>query len=176
MHAKWNFSHWIHWTFTLELYMCANIHQTMKSMLDWFVWLIFLCPAQKSWKAAKFRPIYSAPRAFAQRGIFLCHTWCDTGPRFFWSHLKNRPIYSPPTAHQGMPRTYSYPDPHRTLLSHPSWHAWGCCMKTHFSSVTIHFKLLKILTVWCNISNIIGLLQLYSTATSLNSIFSKKYL
>jgi hypothetical protein len=34
----------------------------------------------------------SALRAFEQGGSLLCHTCCDTGPRFFRSHLKDRPI------------------------------------------------------------------------------------
>jgi hypothetical protein len=28
-----------------------------------------------------------------------CHTYCDTGPRFFRSHPKDRPIQSPPKTH-----------------------------------------------------------------------------
>jgi hypothetical protein len=45
-------------------------------------------------------------------GSLSCHTCCDTGPWFFWSHPKDRPIQSPLTTRMGMRRTYSNPDPH----------------------------------------------------------------
>jgi hypothetical protein len=28
--------------------------------------------------------------AFSNEGSFSCHTYCDTGPRFIWSHTKDR--------------------------------------------------------------------------------------
>jgi hypothetical protein len=37
--------------------------------------------------------------------------YCDTGPRFFRSHLKDFPIQSLLTTHMGMRRTYSNADP-----------------------------------------------------------------
>jgi hypothetical protein len=49
----------------------------------------------------------------SREGSLSCHTCCDTGPRFFRSHPKDRPIQSPLTAHMGMWRIYSNPDPHR---------------------------------------------------------------
>jgi hypothetical protein len=48
-------------------------------------------------------------------GSFSYYTYCDTGPRFFWSHPKDCPIQSPLTTHEGMWRTYSNADPHRVL-------------------------------------------------------------
>jgi hypothetical protein len=48
----------------------------------------------------------SAPRAFEQGGILFVPHWCDTGPRFFQSYLKDHPIQSPFTT-QGDVEIYS---------------------------------------------------------------------
>jgi hypothetical protein len=37
----------------------------------------------------------------SREGSLSCHTCCDTGSRFFRSHLKDRPIQSPLTTHKG---------------------------------------------------------------------------
>jgi hypothetical protein len=55
----------------------------------------------------------------------LCHTCCDTGPRFFRSRQKDRPIQSPLTTHKGMWRIYSNPDPHRSPFSRLLRHTMG---------------------------------------------------
>jgi hypothetical protein len=57
----------------------------------------------------------SALRAFEQEEIFMYHTCCDTGPRFFQSHLKDCPIQSALTTHKGMWKIYSKPDPHGNI-------------------------------------------------------------
>jgi hypothetical protein len=54
----------------------------------------------------------------SREGPLSCHTCCDTGARFFWSHPKDRPFQSPLTTQKGMWRIYSYPDPHGPL----SWY------------------------------------------------------
>jgi hypothetical protein len=45
-----------------------------------------------------------------------CHTYCDTGPRFFRSHPKDCPIQSPLTTCMGMWTIYSNRDPHGAIL------------------------------------------------------------
>jgi hypothetical protein len=58
------------------------------------------------WRAAKFRPMLGT------QGLCTlpCHTYCDTGPRFFRSHANDRPIQSPLKTHEGMWRVYSNPN------------------------------------------------------------------
>jgi hypothetical protein len=66
----------------------------------------------------------SALRTFEQGGGSLsCHTYCDTGPRFFRSHPKQSPIQSPLTTHEGMRRIYSNPDPHSVASYGTQWNA-----------------------------------------------------
>jgi hypothetical protein len=48
-------------------------------------------------------------------GSLSCHSYCDTGPRFFRSHPKDRPFQSPLTTRMGARRTFSNPDPHEIL-------------------------------------------------------------
>jgi hypothetical protein len=61
-----------------------------------------------------------------------CHTYCDTGPRFFRSHPKDRPNQSPLTTHEGsgLWRIYSNPDPHgywNPLWEKPFGNRQGVC-------------------------------------------------
>jgi hypothetical protein len=53
----------------------------------------------------------------SREGSLLCHTCCDTGPRFFRSHPRDRPNQSPLTTRMEMQRTYSNPDPHGGSIS-----------------------------------------------------------
>jgi hypothetical protein len=46
-------------------------------------------------------------RPLSREGSLLCHTCCDTGPRFFQSHPKESAIQSLLTTRKGMLRTYS---------------------------------------------------------------------
>jgi hypothetical protein len=41
------------------------------------------------WQGCKFRPML-ALMAFSSEDSFSCHTYCDTGPRFIWSHPMDR--------------------------------------------------------------------------------------
>ena len=56
-----------------------------------------------------------APTVFEQGGSLSCHTCWDTGPRF----LRCRPSDLPNSVafynKDGIPRTYSNPDPHGTI-------------------------------------------------------------
>jgi hypothetical protein len=51
----------------------------------------------------------------SREGSLSCHTYCETGPRFFRSHPKDCPIQSPVMTHTGMWRIYFHPDPHGSL-------------------------------------------------------------
>jgi hypothetical protein len=96
------------------------------SLIDWLIiyLLIIYCFTLKNfsliwkrhhwwWRVGKYRPMLGAKGLWAGiKGSLLCHTYCDTGPRFLRSHPKDRPIQSPLTTHKGMWRIYSYPDPH----------------------------------------------------------------
>ena len=42
------------------------------------------------WQGCKLRPMLGAQGLWARRESLSCHTYCDTGPRFIWSHLKDR--------------------------------------------------------------------------------------
>jgi hypothetical protein len=52
----------------------------------------------------------------SREGSLSCHTYCDTGPRFFLSHPKDHHNQLPLTTRMGMQRTYSNPDPHGAPL------------------------------------------------------------
>jgi hypothetical protein len=45
-------------------------------------------------RGAKFWPMFGAHGLLNCEGSLLCHTCCDMGPQFFWSHRKDRPIQS----------------------------------------------------------------------------------
>ena len=47
----------------------------------------------------------------SREGCLLCHTCCDTGPRFLRSHPNDQPFQSPLTTRKGMQGTYSNPGP-----------------------------------------------------------------
>ena len=60
----------------------------------------------------KFRPMLGAQGLWAGRGSLSCHTYYDTGPRFFRPHPKDCHNQSPLTTRMGMRKAYSNPDPH----------------------------------------------------------------
>jgi hypothetical protein len=64
-----------------------------------------------------------ALRAFEQEGIVSHLLW--HGVSFFLLHPKDRPIQSPLVTCNGMPRTFSNPNPNRTPFSRLLWHARG---------------------------------------------------
>jgi hypothetical protein len=61
--------------------------------------------------------------AFSSEGSFSCHTYCDTGPRFIRSHLKDR--HSRPTVgfEQGTQRSPVYCASALTTAPHRRWRA-----------------------------------------------------
>jgi hypothetical protein len=116
--------HYFNWHWC---YLESNIRISISMPADgWMDWLIIYCFTSRSiifllwrarrifllWRAAKFRPMLG-PDARRSGRYFLYHTCCDTGPRFFRSHLKDRPIQSPLKTCKGMRSTYSNPDSHR---------------------------------------------------------------
>jgi hypothetical protein len=58
----------------------------------------------------------------SREGSFSC---CDTGSRFFRSHLKDHLFQSPLITHKWC-RTFSNPDPHESPFSHLLQHAKEC--------------------------------------------------
>jgi hypothetical protein len=67
---------------------------------------------------------FSGP--LSREGSLSCHICCDTGPRFFRSHLKDRPIQPPLSTHKGIWRIYSHQDPHGYHFSRLLRHTRGC--------------------------------------------------
>jgi hypothetical protein len=64
-------------------------------------------------RAAKFWPYNTrCSGPLSREGSLLCHTCCDMGPRFFWSHPKDRPIQLPFMTYKELWRIYFNPDPH----------------------------------------------------------------
>jgi hypothetical protein len=51
----------------------------------------------------------------SREGSLLCHTCCDTEPRFSQPHLKDQLIQLSLMTHKGMWRIYSNPDPHESM-------------------------------------------------------------
>jgi hypothetical protein len=101
--------------------MCTSTTQVSSLMLRSTDWLFtVLRPAKEFFTYMEMSPLPVKGckiLAFARRsgplsseGSLLCHTRCDTGPRFFLSHPKDRPIQSPHTTHDGLWRVYSNPD------------------------------------------------------------------
>jgi hypothetical protein len=97
------------------MYMVVS---TLDKIIDW---LIIYCFTSRSrilsliWRRHYCRwrlqnlGLCSALKAFKQGGSLSCHTYCDTGPRFFRSHPKDSPNQSPLTTRLGVRGIYSNP-------------------------------------------------------------------
>jgi hypothetical protein len=104
----------------LDSMMWYSMHCDRILMSGYSIWLIdwlftVLRPAQEffTYMVTSPLPAYARRwRPLSREGSLSCHTYCDTGPRFFRSHPKDHPIQSPLTTRMGMRRTYSNPDPH----------------------------------------------------------------
>jgi hypothetical protein len=108
----------------IEFYHMAKISKSDQSRntsrIDWL--FSILSPTQEFFIYMEMSPlpvkdckIYAYARCIgplSREGSLSCHTCCDTGPRFFLSHLNDCLIQSPPSTHKGMWRMYSNPDPH----------------------------------------------------------------
>jgi hypothetical protein len=105
------------WLYSLE---GVAIHIVISKKLSWVIshwyqglidYLLFYVPLKNisltwrrhyyRWRAAKFRPYAWRSGLLSWEGSLLCRTCCDTGPRFFLSHLKDCPIQLPLTTHKG---------------------------------------------------------------------------
>jgi hypothetical protein len=106
-------NHFIDLTNFLE----KNAIALLRFCLDWLIDYLQLYVPLKNisliwrrhhcrWRAAEFRPMLSSKGPWAGRNLYslTCHTYCDTGLRFF------RPNQSPLTIRIAMRRTYSNPD------------------------------------------------------------------
>jgi hypothetical protein len=78
----------------------------------WIDWLfVVLCPAEEYFtdmetsqlpvKDCKIKAYARRSRPLRWDWSLSCHTCCDIGLQFFWSHLKDHPIQLPLTTHKG---------------------------------------------------------------------------
>jgi hypothetical protein len=95
-------------------------------------WLIIYCFMSCSWIFHWYGDVKFDREGLQNIGLcsvegsLLCHTCCNTGPWFFWSHQKDRLIQSPFMTHKGMWRIYSNQDHHRSSFSRLLPHTRGC--------------------------------------------------
>jgi hypothetical protein len=80
----------------------------------------FTCMEKSPFPVEGFKILAYArrPGLLSREGSLSCHTYCDTGPRFFRSHPKDCPIQSPLTTLMGTRKTYFNLDPHGVTLVH----------------------------------------------------------
>ena len=86
----------------------------------------------------------------SMEGSLSCHTSCDTGPRFSWSHPKNRPPPPPPAPHQIVSPIW------RIAFELKHWYMYSYLIKkkiyTQYNVIFLHFVACKCYFWWrrCN--------------------------